>query len=67
MQHYKRSALNQRTEDQYNDQDGPEEVGAIKHILRTGLPPGITPEEAADPGRSAKEKDHESGVADDRS
>jgi hypothetical protein len=31
-----------------------EKAGSIRHIVRTGLPPGIEPAEAADPGSQRK-------------
>lgn len=53
--------------DEINDHDKPGTAGSLKHILRTGLPPGITPEEALDPGNNARRKTGETGPADDRS
>jgi len=66
MQHYSRNDARRRA-DQINDHDQPDTAGHIKHVLNTGLPPGITPEEAVDPGTNAKENTGESGPADDRS
>ena len=40
----------------------PKEEGSVKHIVRTGLPPGIEVEDALDPGKHSPK-----GPADDRS
>jgi hypothetical protein len=40
-----------------------EDKESVKHVAKTGLPPGINPDQAKDPGSSAPDK----GPADNRS
>jgi hypothetical protein len=44
------------------EEERPRREGDLKHILDTGLPPGVEIEDAKDPGRSTG-----GGPADDRS
>jgi hypothetical protein len=37
-------------------------TGAVEQVVKTGLPPGIRPDEAKDPGKA-----HEQGPVDNRS
>jgi len=40
----------------------PSQEGSVKHVVRTGLPPGIEVEDAIDPGKASPK-----GPADDNS
>ena len=51
-----------RREPQPKQPPAPAQEGAVKHVVRTGLPPGIDVEDVVDPGNNSPK-----APADDRS
>jgi hypothetical protein len=45
------------------DNRKPSQKDSVEHVVKTGLPPGIDPDQALDPGASAPDK----GPSDNRS